>query len=85
MIASLLGEIAYKDGSSIIINVNGVGYEVSMPASDLANLQIKQEICIFTHLISKEDSTLLYGFLNIDTRNSFRKLIKVSSLVYHQL
>ena len=80
MIAFLLGQVTSINTTVIELNVNGVGYEIEMPISDIMQLQVQQQLKIFTHLLLREDASLLYGFLDINVRNGFRKLIKISGI-----
>lgn len=63
------------------MDVNGVGYELQMPASSLSRLPgMGEETVIFTHLSWKEDGISLYGFDTIEARDAFRMLISVSGV-----
>lgn len=65
----------------LTLDVNGVGYELQMPASSLSRLPgMGEEVVIFTHLSWKEDGISLYGFDTIEARDAFRMLISVSGV-----
>ncbi len=65
----------------LTLDVNGVGYELQVPASSLSRLPgIGEETVIFTHLSWKEDGICLYGFDTIEARDAFRMLISVSGV-----
>lgn len=65
----------------LTLDVNGVGYELQMPASSLSRLPgTGEEAVIFTHLSWKEDGIALYGFDTIEARDAFRMLISVSGV-----
>lgn len=65
----------------LTLDVNGVGYELQMPASSLSRLPAAgEEAVIFTHLSWKEDGISLYGFDTIEARDAFRMLISVSGV-----
>lgn len=78
MIAGLKGVVFKKDKTKVLFDVNGVIYEVLMPLNAIAN--IKQEDIIFTTHIIREDSSLLFGFLEDSQKELFDNLIKVSGI-----
>ena len=81
MIGSLNGLIRNKKPSEVLIEVNGVGYEVHVPLSTSFKLpEIDQQTHILTHLIIREDQNTLYGFATEEERNLFRALIKISGV-----
>ncbi|RKZ92506.1 MAG: Holliday junction branch migration protein RuvA, partial [Gammaproteobacteria bacterium] len=62
MIGRLRGIILEKQAPDIVLDVQGVGYEVAAPMSTFFNLPaIDEEVTLFTHLIVREDAQLLYG------------------------
>ncbi len=81
MIANLTGILAAKDPSRLIIDVNGVGYEVLIPLSTyfaLPDLHAPLTLHIFTHL--REDSIQLFGFLTPAEKTAFTLLTKISGV-----
>ncbi len=81
MIGSLNGLIKNKKPSEVLIEVNGVGYEVHVPLSTSFKLPaIDQQIHLLTHLIIREDQHTLYGFATEEERNLFRALIRISGV-----
>lgn len=82
MIASLTGSIQSKTATSIVINCNGVGYEVLVPTQTRFDLDhAKHEVVtLATHLVIKEDSHSLFGFSTHRDRDLFRVLITVSGI-----
>jgi len=65
----------------MLIDVNGVGYEVDAPMTTFYDLpKVGEEIVIYTHLVVREDAHLLYGFIRESDRALFRTLIKVSGV-----
>ncbi len=80
MIGQLKGTVVYAKPPALILEVNGVGYEIDMPIPDCANINVNSELVIYTHLTIREDAHQLYGFLNRNSRDSFRTLIKVSGV-----
>jgi Holliday junction DNA helicase RuvA len=82
MIAFLNGILAYKTPQSIVINVQGVGYEVRMSDRHLNTMALVQgeKIEITTHFLPREDSFELYGFASPQEKELFLQLTKVSGV-----
>lgn len=81
MISYLTGKLIDLTPPHATILVAGVGYEVDLPISHLAQLPaLGQEVNLFTHLVIREDAHLLFGFLIKTERDCFRQLIKVSGI-----
>jgi len=81
MISSLRGNIDAVSTDSLIVNVNGVGFKVSVPTSVLSELgMVGREVKLYTHLHVREDELSLYGFGSIDELKLFETLISVSGL-----
>lgn len=81
MIGRLTGSLLEKDPPIILIDVNGVGYEVEVPQSTLQQLpKIGEKVTLHTHFIVREDAQLLCGFINQRERELFRYLIKVNGV-----
>lgn len=81
MIGRLQGILVEKQPPSLLIDVNGVGYEVDAPMSTFYNLPATGErVSLHTHLLVREDAQLLYGFYTQTERAMFRSLIKVSGV-----
>ena len=81
MIGRLKGKILEKQAPNLLLDVNGVGYEVEVPMSTFYDLpNIGSETILKTHFIVREDAQLLYGFLTDDERTLFRELIKISGI-----
>ncbi len=81
MIANLTGILAAKDPSRLVLDVNGVGYEVFIPLSTyfaLPDLRARLTLHVFTHL--REDSIQLFGFLTPDEKTAFTLLTKISGV-----
>jgi len=78
MIGSLRGKLSFKRAPAIIIECNGVGYEVETPMSTFFELPaVGDELFLFTHLLVREDAQILYGFATDEERVLFRTLLKV--------
>ena len=81
MIGSLNGLIISKKPSEVLLEVNGIGYEVYIPLSTSFKLpSVDQTVQLLTHLLVREDQHTLYGFITEDERKLFRALIKISGV-----
>ena len=80
MIGCLIGEVFALEAPTVLLNVNGVGYEVDTPLSTFCQLQKGQKVTLWTHLAVREDAQLLYGFLNPQEKTIFRTLLKVNGV-----
>jgi len=81
MIGFLRGTVNEKQAPHVVIDVNGVGYDVETPMSSFFNLPaLGEEVSIRTHLVVREDAHILYGFLTEQERALFRSLIKVNGV-----
>ncbi len=81
MIGRLTGTLLEKKPPALLVDVNGVGYEVSAPMSTFYVLpELGKQITLYTHLVVREDAQLLYGFACEQERSLFRQLIKVSGV-----
>lgn len=81
MIGFLRGKLVEKQAPYMVIDVNGVGYDVETPMSSFFNLPaIGTELAIRTHLVIRDDAHVLFGFLTEDERALFRSLIKVNGV-----
>ncbi|RFC33406.1 MAG: Holliday junction DNA helicase subunit RuvA [Candidatus Nitrotoga sp. SPKER] len=81
MIGRLTGNLLEKNPPQILLDVQGVGYEVNVPMSTFYNLPVLHErVVLHTQLIVREDAHLLYGFASEDERAVFRHLLKISGV-----
>jgi Holliday junction DNA helicase RuvA len=81
MIGRLSGVLLEKNPPQLLIDVQGVGYEVDVPMSTFYNLpHTGERVTLFTHLTVREDAHLLYGFGHAEERVVFRQLIKISGI-----
>ena len=81
MIGSLNGLIISKKPSEVLLEVNGIGYEIYIPLSTSFKLpSVDQTVQLLTHLLVREDQHTLYGFITEDERKLFRALIKISGV-----
>lgn len=81
MIGRLTGILVAKNPPQILLDVQGVGYEIDVPMSTFYHLPAAGEkVALQTHLIVREDGHLLYGFLTEDERAAFRQLLKITGV-----
>jgi Holliday junction DNA helicase RuvA len=81
MIGFLRGKLAFKAPPVLMLDVNGVGYEVEAPMTTFYNLPaIGAEVMLYTHLVVREDAHILFGFSTEADRSMFRTLIKVNGV-----
>jgi Holliday junction DNA helicase RuvA len=81
MIGRLSGILLEKNPPQLLLDVQGVGYEVDVPMSTFYNLPATGErVTLFTHLAVREDAHLLYGFGSDNERRAFRQLLKISGI-----
>ena len=81
MIGRLAGLLAEKNPPQILIDCQGVGYEVWVPMSSFYQLPaLGERLTLLTHFVVREDAQLLYGFATEAERAAFRELIRVSGI-----
>ena len=81
MIGRLSGVLLEKNPPQLLVDIQGVGYEVDVPMSTFYNLPgLGEKVVLLTHLAVREDAHLLYGFGNAEEREVFRQLIKISGV-----
>lgn len=80
MIGRLRGVIIDRTPPQLLLEVQGVGYEVELPLSTFADLPATGDVVLYTHLVVREDAHLLYGFLSSHRRAWFRMLLKVNGI-----
>jgi Holliday junction DNA helicase RuvA len=81
MIGRLHGVLLEKRPPDLLIDVQGVGYEVAAPMSTFYNLpEVGAPVTLLTHMVVREDAQLLYGFASEGERRLFRSLIRISGV-----
>ena len=81
MIGRIAGVLLEKNPPQILIDCNGVGYEIDVPMSTFYNLPgLGEKVMLLTHLAVREDAHLLFGFGSAEERNVFKQLIKISGV-----
>lgn len=81
MIGRLRGKLAAKHAPELLLDVNGVGYEVFAPMTTFYRLgSLGDEVTLHIHQVVREDAHLLFGFFTQEERSLFRELIKVNGV-----
>ncbi|VVE61014.1 ATP-dependent DNA helicase RuvA [Pandoraea anapnoica] len=81
MIGRISGTLLEKNPPHILVDCQGVGYEISVPMSTFFNLpNVGERVALLTQFIVREDAQLLFGFGSPDERNTFRELLKISGV-----
>ncbi len=81
MIGRLRGKLVQKSPPMLLVEVQGVGYEVEAPMTTFYQLpEVGEDIHLYTHLAVREDAHLLFGFATENERHMFRTLIKVNGV-----
>ena len=80
MIAFLKGQLVYKSPSYVLMDVNGVGYEVQISLNTYSKIQDKSDGILQTHLIVREDAHILFGFFDLAEKEMFLQLISISGI-----
>ena len=81
MIGKLTGLLAEKNPPQVLVDCQGVGYEVDVPMSTFYNLPgLGEKVSLLTHFVVREDAQVLYGFASAGEREAFRQLIRISGV-----
>ena len=81
MIGRLQGLLAEKNPPQVLVDCNGVGYEVNVPMSTFYNLPgLGEKVTLLTQFVVREDAQILYGFGTAPEREAFRQLVKISGV-----
>jgi len=81
MISFVSGILEHKEDNQAVIDVGGVGYEVIIPSSTYEKLPLTGEpVKLYTHYLSRDDDTKLYGFISLDERTLFRTVLTVKGV-----
>ena len=80
MIDYIKGRLIEKNPTKIIVESNSIGYEINISLYTYEKISNEENIKIYTHLQRKEDSDILYGFVDENERNIFQKLISISGV-----
>jgi Holliday junction DNA helicase RuvA len=81
MIGFVRGRLISRHPPQLLIDVQGLGYELDAPMTTFYDLpEVGSEVALYTHLVVREDAHTLYGFARLAERNLFRELIKISGV-----
>lgn len=81
MIGRLQGVLIEKQAPDVVIDVQGVGYELQLPMTSFYQLpESGNNVVVYTHFVVREDAQLLFGFMSLDERSLFRTLIKINGV-----
>lgn len=80
MIATLRGEITQKEEDALILEVNGIGMRVHVPATLRQQMKIGERILLYTHFVVRQDAMSLYGFETLSERDLYTQLLSVSGV-----
>lgn len=81
MIGRIHGKLAEKRPPQIVVDVQGVGYEIDVPMSTFYHLPAAgEEVSLYTHMVVREDAHQLFGFATEAERHAFRQLLKISGI-----
>jgi len=81
MIGRVSGTLISKHPPQVLVDVQGLGYEIDVPMSTFYDLpELGKPVTLLTHMVVREDAQLLYGFITSEERSAFRELIKVSGV-----
>ena len=81
MIGRLSGILLEKNPPQLLVDCNGVGYEVNVPMSTFYNLPgLGEKVVLLTHLTVREDAHILFGFGTAEERNVFKQLVKITGI-----
>lgn len=80
MIATVTGVVAEIDAASVVVETQGIGYQVFAPTSVLQSVKVGAKTRLFTSLVVREDSMTLFGFSTVEQRETFKLLNTVSGV-----
>jgi Holliday junction DNA helicase RuvA len=80
VISRLQGQLIEKQPPVLVVDIQGVGYEVEAPMSTFYKVTLGGPVTLFVHQVVREDAHLLYGFATREERNMFRMLLKVNGV-----
>ncbi len=80
MISFLEGKLAHKDPTFVVVEINGIGYEVRISLNTFSALKKSENFKLHTYLHIKEDAHTLYGFSELEEKRIFMDLISISGI-----
>ena len=80
MIAFLKGRLVHRDPARVVIDVNGVGYQVNISLQTFSDIKEQESIMLHTHLAIREDAHVLFGFSTDAEKKLFQQLVSVNGV-----
>ncbi len=80
MIAHIKGKVTHKDPSLVIVDCNGLGYEVKISLNTYSKIGSQEQVLLHTRFIVREDAQILYGFIEVSERALFDQLISIQGV-----
>ncbi len=80
MIGYIKGKLLFVNDNTVVLENNGIGYEITCSSSALSEIISGSEGAVYTYMAVREDGIFLYGFNSIEEKNMFLKLISVSGV-----
>lgn len=80
MIAYLKGKLAHKEPTFVLLEVNGIGYQVSISLNTFSEIKDREDLTLLTYLHVREDAQILYGFASESEKQMFQYLISVNGV-----
>jgi Holliday junction DNA helicase RuvA len=80
MISFVEGKLEVTEPTHVLINANGIGYEIKISLNTFSDVKSKEKARIHTHFHVKEDAQILYGFSQLSERTRFRDLISINGV-----
>ena len=80
MITKIKGKLIEKNPTRVVVDCNGIGYEINISLHTFSSISADENIQLYTHLKVREDAHILYGFFTVQERAVFRLLISVSGI-----
>lgn len=80
MIATIRGEIIQKEDDALIVETNGIGMRVHVPASLRESAKVNERMLLYTHFVVRQDAMSLYGFETLSERDLYTLLLSVSGI-----
>lgn len=80
MIAFIKGRLAHREPTHVIVDVQGVGYQLQISLQTFSEIKEQENVMLHTHLNIREDAHVLFGFSSIGEKKLFQQLISVSGV-----
>ena len=80
MIAFLKGKLVQRDPTFVVVDVQGVGYQLQISLQTFSDIKEEENVMLYTHLNIREDAHILFGFSSITEKKLFQQLISVNGV-----